>query len=60
MRESTPVLICRRKDRRKSPRLANPSAAALDQNDQHDHKQNSRYDPDQSCVIHGFSFSSII
>jgi hypothetical protein len=41
-------------------RLTNLGAAALDQNDQHDHKQNSGYDPDQSCVIHVLPLSSVI
>jgi hypothetical protein len=38
--------------------LLDPCAAALDQNDQNDHKQNSGYNPDNHGAVHfDFPFS---
>jgi hypothetical protein len=35
--------------------LLNPGATALDQNDQHNHKEHTRNDPDNCWCIHGES-----
>ena len=32
--------------------LLNPRATALNQNDQHDHKQHAGYDPDHCATVH--------